>query len=402
MLNLKNYLFILFVLIAQALQAQSGAKTCGFQQVYDEVKNKPAYLESQQILNEALKQKFNAKSDTVIVIPVVVHVIYKNGQENISDAQIYSQLDVLNADFRMNNTDISIVRPQFSKADVKLEFCLAKTDTNGNYTPGITRTFTTEDDIGRSQRCFDIRPNWNPTEYLNIWVCDFGDNIAGQAFPPGSPANKEGVVIDYTNFGTIGSVLAPYDKGRTTTHEIGHWLNLLHIWGSNDLNPSCFNDDQVNDTPNQGNIYFGCPGNRVSCASDDMVNNFMGYVDDRCMVHFSAGQKSRMRTALINIRPGVISSTKGCINIGLEERNADLNLKLYPNPTRDEINIKTEASLENYQFTWLTSQGKPFSPAYTTQDKQIRFQLKNYPPGIYILRIIQGGKIELKKVILNN
>lgn len=225
----------------------------------------------------AYRQGLRAVSHTGIVqIPVVVHVLWNNEQENISDAQIQSQIDVLNEDFRKLNPDVSQVPPVWSglAADLGIEFFLATEDPDGNPSTGITRTQTSktfftnpEDDIkfassGGKDACPSDR-------YLNIWVChqirsQIGDNILGYAQFPGGPAEIDGVVIIDTAFGTTGTVNNgpnnPYNKGRTATHEIGHWLNLLHIWGDEfRFEDPCSRSDEVDDTPNQGRPNYGVP-----------------------------------------------------------------------------------------------------------------------------------------------
>ncbi len=256
-------------------------------------------------------------SNPVYTIPVVFHIVYKNATENLSTAQIQSQLDVLNLDFRKMNSDAGQVPSAFAglAADVEFEFCLAQLDPNGNTTTGITRTQTsvnsfsvTSDNIKNSSQG-GVNP-WPAASYLNIWVGEISGGILGYATPPGSPASRDGVVISYKYFGTNGTATFPYNKGRTATHEVGHYFNLRHIWGDG----GCGMDDQVSDTPLQGQQYGGCPTYPQStCGSSDMFMNYMDYVDDRCMFMFSQGQANLMQYALLNYRSGLISSaTTAC------------------------------------------------------------------------------------------
>ncbi|GIV38264.1 MAG: hypothetical protein KatS3mg033_0064 [Thermonema sp.] len=240
---------------------------------------------------------------TVITIPVVVHVIYSNSNENISDAQIQSQIDVLNEDFRRLNADKVNTPAEFAPyaADVEIQFVLASTDPNGNPTNGITRKASsrtqwgTNDDMKYSSK--GGVDAWPTDKYLNIWVCNIGGGILGYAQFPGGPAATDGVVISPQYFGRTGYVQAPFNKGRTTTHEVGHWLNLRHIWGDG----NCSVDDFVSDTPTAGGPNYGCPSYpSKSCQNNggwtsDQFMNYMDYVDDACMNMFSAGQKARMR-----------------------------------------------------------------------------------------------------------
>ena len=228
-----------------------------------------------------------------VTIPVVVHVVYNTSAENISDAQIQTQIDVLNDDFRRLNSDADNTWSQ--AADSEIEFCLATVDPSGNATTGITRTSTSVTSFGTNDQVkFNSsggKDAWPAADYLNIWVCDISGGILGYAqFPGGNPAT-DGVVNDYQYFGTIGTATAPFNLGRTMTHEVGHYLNLRHIWGDGNCNA----DDFVSDTPTSDAPNYGCALGHVSCSSTDMVQNYMDYSDDACMNLFTQGQKARMR-----------------------------------------------------------------------------------------------------------
>lgn len=263
------------------------------EKMYPEIKANQAAIE-EQTLNYSLN---NAKTGAATVnIPVVVHVVYNTTAQNISDAQIISQMDVLNEDFRKLNADKVNIPSAFSSvaADCNITFCLAKKDPNGNSTTGIIRKYTSTtsfiDDKVKSSTTGGSTA-WPSSKYLNIWVCNLGDGLLGYAQFPGGPAATDGVVMLYTAFGRVGNVAAPYNKGRTATHEVGHWLNLRHIWGD----ANCGND-YVNDTPTQQTSNYGCPTYpKVTCSnSGDMSMNYMDYVNDACMYMFTSGQSSRM------------------------------------------------------------------------------------------------------------
>jgi hypothetical protein len=238
-------------------------------------------------------------SGNVITIPVVVHVLYTNSTNNISVAQIQSQIDVINEDFRRTNPDADNTWSQ--AADTEIQFCMATVDPNGSATTGITRKSVTRTDWGTND---DMKKSsqggvnpWNSAEYLNMWIVpqmtSGGRTILGYAQFPGGSAATDGVVMAYNYFGRVGNVSAPFDGGRTTTHEIGHYLNLRHIWGD----ANCGNDF-VSDTPTHQTSNGGCPTGQVSCGSVDMVQNYMDYTNDSCMNLFTAGQKARMRAVL--------------------------------------------------------------------------------------------------------
>jgi hypothetical protein len=245
-------------------------------------------------------------------IPVVVHVLYRNSTENISDGQIQSQIDVLNADFRATNSDRSSTPGVFQSliGDARVTFKLADVDPAGNPTNGITRTSTnntsfSSDTDNAKHTSTGGEDAWPADRYLNLWTCGNLRNGSGQALLgyaqfPGGPSDTDGVVILQSAFGTTGTATAPFDLGRTATHEIGHWLNLRHIWG--DDGTGCTGDDFVADTPNAGGPNYGKPTfPHVTCnnaPNGDLFMNYMDYVDDDAMFMFTQGQVARMQAAL--------------------------------------------------------------------------------------------------------
>ncbi|MFF4223999.1 zinc metalloprotease [Streptomyces sp. L500] len=252
----------------------------------------------------------------VTLIPVVVHVVHQNGAQNIDDAQVASQIDALNRDYRKTNGDVSGVPAvwQALAADCDIEFQLATTDPSGAPTNGITRTQTatasfSTDDAVKSTATGGQDP-WPTDRYLNLWSCELGGGLLGYAQFPGGPAATDGVVILHSAFGTSGTATAPFNLGRTATHEVGHWLNLFHIWG--DDGTACNGTDFVADTPNQGGPNFGKPDfPRVTCnnAPDgDMFMNYMDYVDDAAMFMFTEGQLARMNATLDGPRASFLSA----------------------------------------------------------------------------------------------
>ena len=225
-----------------------------------------------------------------LTIPVVVNVLYNTAAENISAAQIQSQIDVMNRDFSATNPDKSLTPSVFAGlvSNFEIQFTLASVvRKQSNKTSWGTR------DAMKNSKKGGIDPT-SPSTTLNIWVCNIGGGILGYAQFPGGSLATDGVVIGPQYFGDTGYLAAPYDKGRTATHEIGHWLNLRHIWGD----ASCGNDF-VADTPTQQTSNFGCPSfPHTTCsngANGDMFMNYMDYTDDACMFMFTPGQKSRTR-----------------------------------------------------------------------------------------------------------
>jgi Pregnancy-associated plasma protein-A len=248
-------------------------------------------------------------ADKLITIPVVVHVVHRTDEENISDAQINSQIKALNRDFRAKNADKSKV-PSVWKSlviDSKIQFALATQDPDGKRTSGITRMATTVDSFGpddgvKSKKTGGVDP-WPTERYLNIWVCNLGGGLLGYAQFPGGPAATDGVVILYTAFGTRGTTTAPFNKGRTATHEVGHFLNLRHIWGDRN---DCSGNDFVADTPAAQQANTGVPKfPHITCnngPNGDMFVNYMDYTDDAGMVMFTTAQVARMNAALAGPR----------------------------------------------------------------------------------------------------
>ena len=289
-------------------------RECASHENYLQQMQNPKYQHQMQLIEENTQQfiedlniarqygRLDADGETVI-IPTVVHVIYKTSQQNISDAQVLSQISVLNEDFAALNSDYSNIPSEFTSVasgNTKIQFEMATEDPNGNPTNGITRKYSSRTSWGTndamkysSQGGVDA---WPTDEYLNIWVCNIGSGILGYAQFPGGNAATDGVVISPNYFGSVdyGSnfyLSAPFNKGRTGTHEVGHWLNLRHIWGD-----GVCATDYVDDTPSADGANYGCPSHpHTSCLSNDMFMNYMDYVDDACMYMFSAGQKDRMR-----------------------------------------------------------------------------------------------------------
>ena len=232
-------------------------------------------------------------ADGVIEIPVTVNVLYSNATENISDAQIQSQIDVLNEDFNLKNVESSSVPAEFVpvKANVGIRFVLANIVRKAS-----TKTsWTTANEM--KVKTTGIVPT-TPTTNLNIWVVNKlvsgTNNILGYAQFPGGSSTTDGVVIAHNYFGRVGTAsAAPFNKGRTTTHEVGHWMNLKHIWGD----AQC-GDDLVGDTPTHNDANYGKPvyPHYSTCASKmlEMTMNFMDYTDDAAMAMFSNGQKQRI------------------------------------------------------------------------------------------------------------
>jgi hypothetical protein len=320
-----NLRFLLFLIMILAYRPYLFAQDkCATVEVSQKRRDKALLLESDNVFEEWIgKAKAKVRPGRVggYTVPVVVHIIHKNEPvgtgTNLSVEQIQSQLDVLNRDFNRTNPDASQTPSEFQSVagQIEIEFVLAKQDPDGNVSDGIVRvrgaksTWTISD-----EETLKATSYWPAENYLNIWVADLSSSLLGYAqFPVSDLSGMEsavnnritdGVVIDYTVFGCEDfgafNLNSDFRKGRTTTHEVGHFFGLRHIWG--DDNGACSGSgDYVADTPDQGNNTSGCLTHpQTSCSAHKMFQNYMDYTNDDCMNLFTQGQVSRMITVLEN------------------------------------------------------------------------------------------------------
>ncbi|MEI6312149.1 MAG: M43 family zinc metalloprotease [Bacteroidota bacterium] len=318
---MKKLILLIGVFVSIMASAQS-VRQCGTMHNLERLKTIDPSIDAAMNDIEAHTNHFISTtpegSRAVITIPVVVHVVYNTTTQNISDAQIASQISILNKDFRKLNTDAALIPSIFTSvsADCEVNFCMAQRTPTGAATNGIVRVSTAttsfiDDDRVKSSTTGGSTA-WDATKYLNIWVCNLGGGLLGYAQFPGGPAATDGVVINYTAFGNTGTAASPFNLGRTATHEIGHWLNLRHIWGD----ATCGND-LVSDTPPHNASNFGCPTypHLSTCTGTptEMTMNYMDYTNDACMYMYTAGQKARMQAlfAVGGARVGLTTSL-GC------------------------------------------------------------------------------------------
>jgi len=300
-------------------------RSCGTMEAHTKmIETDPVYRANRLAIESFTAARISAKAAVrkVVKIPVVVHVVYASAGENISDAQVKSQIDALNLDYRKKNTDIGKIPAPFKSLafDARIEFALAVRDPNGSPTTGITRTETAKQQFDSHKNDIKFASTgghdaWPRNKYLNLWTAktildpQVGP-LLGYAQFPGGAAATDGVVITSDGFGTQGTAQAPFNLGRTATHEIGHWFNLLHIWG--DDNGACTGSDNVPDTPNQSDHNFNKPTfPHVTCSNGpngDMFMDYMDYVDDDTMFMFTAGQVARIRAALNGPRASLLTS----------------------------------------------------------------------------------------------
>jgi len=351
--------------------------------------------------------------DEIIVIPVVIHLLYHTAAENITDAQILSQLEVLNKDYRRLNNDTINTPAPFKQvaADARITFCLARKDPNGKPTTGIIRKYTAVQNwLSDDEMKFNATGGdnaWDPKKYLNIWVCNLFGRALGYSSLPGSQPDKDGVVIKYSVFGTTGTSY-PFNKGRTATHEVGHWLGLSHIWGDK----SC-GDDGVYDTPPQQSYNNGCPSfpHTTACSingNGDMFMNFMDLTDDACMNMFTTGQKNKMRSqfGIGGVRNSFLNPTGSDSSFTVEagplpeENKTTVSMQVYPNPVSDRLIIKSAAAAE--LIGKEVSIFNVFGRTVTTQllTSQVNSIIVSaLPAGMYIVQIGDPAQKKIFKIV---
>ncbi|REJ82381.1 MAG: T9SS C-terminal target domain-containing protein [Bacteroidetes bacterium] len=312
---MKKILLILGItLLSSILSVSAGniQRKCGTMEVLEQMKMDDPGLESrmQQIeqhttIYQQAGNNSQNRTASVITIPVVFHLVYNTSAQNISDAQLIAQLDQLNLDFARLNADRTNTPSAWQgiSANTGIQFCLAQRDPNGNATTGIERRQTSVTSFSTNNNVKYYANGglnaWPSSSYLNIWVCNLSGGVLGYAQFPGGSSATDGVVLLYSTVGSVAKpgTASPYNLGRTGTHEVGHWLNLYHIWG--DDGTSCSGSDNVSDTPNQAGENYGCPAfpRTDGCSSSSpgvMFMNYMDYTDDRCMNMFTNGQSTRM------------------------------------------------------------------------------------------------------------
>lgn len=422
--NLQIGLILFFTVFSFNANAQSN-KCATMQNLQKSFAKDPTLkqrmLDSEQATREWLlnnSRGSRAGGSGVITIPTVVHVIWNDPSENVSDNQIYSQIDVLNDDFRLLNADsLDDQHPfwQFT-IDAEIEFCLAEQDPDGNPTTGITRTQTTvtswddnnSDDIKSTAN--GGHDNWDPTKYLNLYVANLDGTTLGFATFPDELATEpdlDGVVIRYEAFGTEGTAgsgnFADNDGGRTGTHEVGHWLNLRHIWAD-----TLCGDDFVADTEPAEDANYGCPtfphraNNQCGSGSDgEMYMNYMDYVDDNCMHMFTSGQADRMHAALNGPRSGLLTSN-GCEQPNSINDIAFANtVSVFPNPNNGQFTLSVDLKGNNsVTATLVDVLGATVKDFGIISAGNSTITISGVSSGAYYLKISNSTKSAIKKVFV--
>ena len=441
----------LFIALSISFYGQENHKKCTTTKlVIQELKGNNDYVTARE---NAQLLKNNSTKKTTITIPVVIHIIHRQSHSNIGSGTNIPNIQIEDA-LRILNEDFSKTNPEFPNpprntflnywGDPDLEFCLATTDPNGNSTSGITRTATAQtnwdaDDNTESNamklNSSGGKDSWDPKKYLNIWVCDLtnsqgGGQTLGYAYLPGLLAGfgqnawKDGLVVDYRYFGTNG-IAAPSSDGRTATHEIGHYLGLMHTFcedADTQGNPICCDNDNnnwggyVDDTPATKDIYWGnvnSSTNNNTCndlsyanvfTTDvlDMDENFMSYATatwmfsqgqvDVMMATLNASEMNGGRSSLKN--SNISTNCSGIISSALNELNEEISI--YPNPSNGKLFISTSEVIKSIKVTNII--GKEIYSNNNFNDNSI--DLINFNNGVYFINLSTEKGTITKKIIL--
>lgn len=415
---MKKFFLVLLILITGVICSDAQKSCVSSSYWLKEGAADPAFLNRLNAIEEFTGNVQSTSSNSrteqilanqVIRIPVVFHVLYKVPGENISNEAIRQQLAIINRDFNRKNADTvnTPERFRFLAADLKIEFVLATSDPLKRSTNGINKKYTPVSFWYSGDKMkFSSETGadaWDTRSYLNIWVCNLRDGM-GYSSLPGQDPLKDGVVLDYR---TIAGNTSVYNNGRTAVHEIGHWLNLRHLWGE-----GFCGDDFVDDTPKQATYTPGCPSGsiRLSCSNGpagDMYMNYMDFTDDACMNMFTQGQKTRARSLFLTggYRNSILFS-KGLeeplvYQSALPDFYPEWNqVRVFPNPATDRLNINFE-----YDERWLGKELQVLDISGRLLERKIinlkivSIDVSRLKPGIYFIRASKDDETLHQKFI---
>lgn len=434
-----NRLITFLIAFMAVCTSQAQIESCATMYMLNkQVKNNPdapsfytAEKAASQWLNENGSLLAAKKTGAIIKIPVVFHVVYKNAAQNIPDSNIFSQIKVLNECFRKQNPNYNNTRPIFDTigADIEIEFCLADKDPQGNSTTGIIRKQASSTADFNPITAFDYVKMpvhegdtlWPPSSYLNIWTCDMSllgfSFVLGYAQFPGMAQQTDGVVIQ---FDYLGKYAKPKFLGKTTVHEVGHWLGMRHIWADDapgiGQQGTCDSTDFVGDTPNcksQSN-QSSCNTATNSCSNEDsywgtidppdMVENYMDYSKDSCMTLFTKGQKARMYSFL-NTNPdriAVKTSTAGCNNYASVNEIEDFGnyVSLFPNPASEivKLNLNNMAHAD-FEYEVYNSCGQLIAKNHINY-LYSEINISSFTAGLYFVKVFNNRNTVTKRMVV--
>ncbi|HMR93533.1 MAG TPA: M43 family zinc metalloprotease [Chitinophagaceae bacterium] len=409
-----------FVLLGAPVAGQSSCYTSRYQQL--EMQQSPWLKQAADQVEQYTQQRLQEQTasrggsegipDQPVIIPVVVHILYHKSSENISNDRVYQQIEVLNQAFQRRNADTANTPEHFRHlaGNANIRFELAISDPQRRATTGIVRKYTSvqqwkpDDKMKYSAEMGSDA--WDSNSYLNIWVCNIGQS-AGYASFPGGPVEKDGVVLNFYAFGLSGGA---YGLGKTAVHEVGHWLNLRHIWGDDYCG-----DDLVSDTPQQHYFTMGCPsGIRSSCDNKpdgDMYMNYMDLTQDACTNMFTKGQVARMRVLFEpkGIRSGILTSYAlkpplfSEIPVGDEGVPQWLHPHIYPNPASSSLTIDlaydTRWTGKTLLISTITGQR---AMEFTVTGKITTVDISRLAPGYYYVMGKRGDGSTIRQKFLKN
>jgi hypothetical protein len=409
MYKILTLLILLDTCLMHAQESWCGSK------VYSDPSQKIFYqnfLQAAQTIEENNPIRTRAKR----YIPVVIHVVARDGFNPVTQAQALQQLDVLNNDFAAMGDNIGKLLDEFKPlvAPADIHFCLATVDPSGQPTTGITFRATTEEYIGteidgstgRRKIQYDVfggTDAWDATRYINIWVGECL-NILGSATMPGTANFEEeiGIIIDIHHFGAFGDAgyYNEFDRGHTLTHEMGHFLGLKHIWG-NGNSVDCSDSDDIDDTPNQAGPYYGCPqGEQISCELNDMYQNFMDLTNDRCLAAFTHDQVARMNNTLDLVYPDLISSTSCNPAVASFDEWFD-ELAWSTDAMNHKIIVyHPVGSHSNKDIRVFSTDGKLVFEKEWNDDRSMLINLNGVAAGVYIVNITMGDECRSRKIVM--